>query len=457
VKNIEFLGYNNIDDKDWENFLNSINLSTNEDKKIDLLSTYSKYHSEYLEFNKPNRIEHNKPTYYSIRVSQENKILGYIEIEIATSSSQENNFQQIFNNLVINKWYDGSIVFTIEKDNAIFFGYSKGTAQKDLKLDIKPGGNYEKGSIWLIRNLKNEKEAKPFFIVALNNNIDFYKFYNINKNFKIGKVVKGWDVLDKLNNLKCDNKNLQPSPDVNILIKRIFPDDNVNENKIQETKHQPYYIDSIVEKHFYAIGGRNILNNTKSITQYNKIQNAYEYFVKWKKPNKLHYKTDRKFYGRGWSCDYEHWFDGNKLYWWEEGHMIDIDEDKREETGLSKMFSISPLWQLLELGYKFEFFSKENNELIIKSETINGYYYHIYFDSKTYLITKIILYEVDFQYYLIDYLINESIVKNYSMIEGLVLPKGYRWTLRNNESVEVTSTYIINSELYDYEFVPSKK
>ena len=221
--------------EDWNNYKECILKlklkASSETEKNSLIQSENEMNSRIANYNKikeeDNKIRKiiaNTSSFYKIKITQNINLIGYVEIEIFGSSGNKAEFQSIFNDMVISKSYDGSILFNVDKNNVVYFGYKKQFSKNNMKyfkLPMKPGGKVEVGSIWALRNTELESEATPFLIFVTGTNPKIDEFYNMQSNFKVGKIVNGHEIISKVYNLKCDS-NLQPTEDVNLTFERIL-------------------------------------------------------------------------------------------------------------------------------------------------------------------------------------------------------------------------------------------
>lgn len=150
------------------------------------------------------------------------KDYGTIEAELYPhlAPNTVNNFIELANN----KFYDGLIFHRVAKDFVIQGGDPEGSgtggpgysikgefADNGFKNDIK----HEKGVLSMARSQQPDSAGSQFFIVTKDAK-------NLDKKYAaFGKVIKGMDVVDKINNVPVDSKE---KPKKNIVIESIRVD-----------------------------------------------------------------------------------------------------------------------------------------------------------------------------------------------------------------------------------------
>jgi peptidyl-prolyl cis-trans isomerase B (cyclophilin B) len=150
------------------------------------------------------------------------KNYGTIEAELYPHMAPNtvNNFIELSNN----KFYDGLIFHRVVKDFVIQGGDPEGTGiggpgysikgefeANMFKNDVK----HEKGVLSMARSQHPDSAGSQFFIVTKDAS-------NLDKEYAaFGKVIKGVDVVDKIENVKVDNKD---KPVKNIVIESIRVD-----------------------------------------------------------------------------------------------------------------------------------------------------------------------------------------------------------------------------------------
>lgn len=155
------------------------------------------------------------------------KDYGTIEAELYPhlAPNTVNNFIELSNN----KFYDGLIFHRVVKDFVIQGGDPEGSGtggpgysikgefdNNGFKNDIK----HERGVLSMARSQHPDSAGSQFFIVTKDSK-------NLDKQYAaFGKVIKGIDVVDKINNLPVDDKE---KPKKNVVIESI----TVNTKDIQ--------------------------------------------------------------------------------------------------------------------------------------------------------------------------------------------------------------------------------